>query len=192
MPHPWNSRDAPLGLELRDADPDHWADIRHLHALSFRHLTGPSLDPHQTTELVGRIYEPDYSLMLQAQDLLVAWIDRQIVGTAGWVPFDGRGVTARITSVSVSPLFTRLGVGRRLVEATEAKASLAGYQDFAVRVFPPSAGFFETLGYARSAQGVQSLGAEGELPVVFMRKSHPSHTKSSPETVAAARSTRRS
>ena len=177
MPAPFNIRREASELEIRNAGLDHWSDIRDLHALSFRYLTGPSVEPSQCAAFLARIREPDYTLALQAQDLLVAWIDRQPVGTAGWVPFDGRGSTARITSVCVSPLFTRLGVGRRLVEAAEERASLSGYRGLAARVFPPSVDFFESLGYARSSQGVQSLGTQSDLPVVFMRKGGLSREK---------------
>ena len=170
MPGPPTIRREASELEIRSADLDHWSDIRDLHALSFRHLTGPSVEPAQCAAFLARVREPDYTLALQTQDLLVAWIDHQPIGTAGWVPFDGRGSTARIASVCVSPLFTRLGVGRRLVEAAEERASLSGYRDLAARVFPPSVGFFESLGYTRSSQGVQSLGTQSDLPVVFMRK----------------------
>ncbi|MGE0766432.1 MAG: GNAT family N-acetyltransferase [Hyphomicrobiaceae bacterium] len=159
------------GLEIRSADLDHWSEIRNLHATSLRHLTGLSADPHQLASFTDHIYEPEYSLTLQSQDFVVAWYDRQLIGTAGWVPFDGRGLTARLTSVCVSPLFTRLGVGRCLVEATEERAALAGYRKFATRVFPAYAGFFDSLGYVRTSQGVQSLGDDEGIPVVFMRKS---------------------
>lgn len=166
----WNMAGRAPELEIRDADLDHWADIRDLHGFSFGRMTGPSIDASQCAAFLAHIREPEYTLSLQQQNLLVAWIDDQLVGTAGWVAFDGRGQTARITSVCVSPLFTRLGIGRILVEASEARASHAGYYDFATRTFSPSVGFFEELGYARSSQGVQSMGVHSELPVVFMRK----------------------
>jgi GNAT superfamily N-acetyltransferase len=159
-----------LRLEIRGADPDHWSDVRSLHALAFRRLDSPALEPAQCQAFVAHIYAPDYTAALQMQDIQTAWYEGQIIGTAGWMPSDDRGTAARITSVFVSPLFARIGVGRRIVAAAEARARAAGFRTFVVRAFQPSAGFFESLGYVRSSQGVQVVGTENGIPVVFMRK----------------------
>lgn len=156
--------------EIGAAGPDNWSEIRSLHALAFRRLAGPSIEPGQCEAFVARIYAPDYTAALETQDLRVAWYDGRAIGTAGWVPSDDSGTVARLTSVFVSPLYTRLGIGRRLVVAAEARARAAGFGTFAVRAFQPSAGFFEAVGYIRSSQGVQSVGTENGIPVVFMRK----------------------
>lgn len=159
-----------IRLEIRGADPDHWSDVRSLHAQAFRRLACPALDPGQCRAFITHIYAPDYTAALQMQDVHAAWYEGRIIGTAGWMPSDDRGTAARITSVFVSPLFARIGVGRRLVGAAEARARAAGFRIFVVRAFQPSAGFFESLGYVRSSQGVQVVGTENGIPVVFMRK----------------------
>ncbi len=158
-------------LDIRGAGLDHWAEIRHLHALSFRAVTSRAIEPKQSAAFIERIYEPDYTVSLQTHDLLVAWLDQRPIGTAGWVPFDHRAKSARITSVYVSPFFNRLGIGSRLVAAAEARAAAAGFHAYAARAFQPTVGFFEAVGYSRSAQGVQSVGTENGIPVIFMRKS---------------------
>lgn len=159
-----------IRLEIRGADPDHWSDVRSLHALAFRRLACPTLEPGQCRAFIAHIYAPDYTAALQMQDVHAGWYEGRIIGTAGWMPSDDRGTAARITSVFVSPLFARLGVGRRLVRAAEARARAAGFRTFVVRAFQPSAAFFEALGYVRSSQGVQAVGTENGIPVVFMRK----------------------
>jgi GNAT superfamily N-acetyltransferase len=157
-------------LDIRGAGLDHWAEIRHLHALSFRTLSSRAIEPSQSAAFIAGIYEPDYTVSLQTHDLLVAWLDQRPVGTAGWVPFDHQARSARITSVYVSPFFARLGIGRRLVAAAEARPAAAGFQAYAARAFHPAVGFFEAIGYSRSSHGVQSVGTEHGIPVTFMRK----------------------
>jgi len=157
-------------LDIRGAGLDHWAEIRYLHALSFRTVASRAIEPTQSAAFISAIYEPDYTVSLQTHDLLVAWLDQRPVGTAGWVPFDHHAGSARITSVYVSPFFARLGIGSRLVAAAEARAAAAGFQTYAARAFQPTVGFFEAVGYSRSAQGVQSIGTEHGIPVTFMRK----------------------
>jgi GNAT superfamily N-acetyltransferase len=165
-----NSDVGRLSVQIRGAGHAHWSDIRSLHALSFRKLTGPAIDSGQCEAFVSRMFAPDYTAALQTNDLQVAVYDGRTIGTAGWVPGDDRGTIARITSVFVSPIYSRLGVGRQLVAAAEARARAAGYALFLARAFQPSTGFFETLGYARSSQGVHALGSEEGIPVVFLRK----------------------
>lgn len=168
-------------LEIRGVGLDHWAEIRHLHALSFRSQTSRTIEPSQSDAFIAGIYEPDYTVSLQTHDLVVAWLDQRPVGTAGWVPFDYHAQSARITSVYVSPFFARLGIGSRLVAAAEARAASAGFRAYAARAFQPSVGFFESLGYSRSAQGVQSVGTERGIPVTFMRKA-PSEPATEPSS----------
>jgi GNAT superfamily N-acetyltransferase len=170
MPQPDNAEVLVPGLAIRGAGLDHWSEIRHVHASAFRRLAGPAIDEQQCEAFVARIYEPDYTVTLQTHDLIVAWLDNRPIGTAGWVPFDQRGTIARIASVYVSPQFTRLGIGRRLVTAAEARARSAGFASFAARAFLPTTAFFEAIGYARSSQGVHEVGTEDGIPVVFMRK----------------------
>jgi GNAT superfamily N-acetyltransferase len=159
-----------LPIEIGAAGLDHWSEIRSLHANAFRYLTGPSMEPASNAALLSMIYAPDYTGSLQCQDLQIADHDGRIIGTAGWVPADDSGATARIVSVYVSPLFGRLGVGSRLVATVEQKARAAGFRGFAVRSFPATTGFFEAVGYSRSSQGIQAIGTENGIPVVFMRK----------------------
>jgi GNAT superfamily N-acetyltransferase len=168
-----SSESEPFAAEISPAGIDHWADIRSLHALAFRKSTSPAIDPDPTSTMLSRIYSPDYTDTIATHDLLAAWYDCRVIGTAGWVPSNDAGTLARITSVFVSPFYARMGIGRRLVTAAEARARAAGFRAFAVRAFQPSAAFFECLGYVRSSQGVQSIGTEDGIPIVFLRKDAP-------------------
>jgi GNAT superfamily N-acetyltransferase len=163
----------------RDVASDHSrgrSDIRSLHASSFRALAAPALDASQVAAYVDWIYSPDYTDVLITQDLLTAYYEHHLVGTAGWIPADDAGVSARISAVYVAPLFARLGIGRRLLAAAEARAEMAGFRSFSARVFPKAFGFFESMGYARSSQGALSIGTDNGIPVTFMRKAAPRPT----------------
>jgi len=71
----------------------------------------------------------------------------------------------------VRPLFTRLGVGRCLVERAESGARNAGFTEFSLRASVNSVGFFQSLGFEIKSHGVRNIDAEQGLPVRFMRKS---------------------
>ena len=159
-----------LPVELRGAGLDDWSAVRELHASAFRALAGPTLDLSQVAAFVELIFAPDYTDALLTQDLQTAWYEGHLVATAGWVAADDSGASARITAVYVSPMFQRLGIGRRIVGAAEARARAAGFRSFTARVFPPALPFFGALGYARSSQGALSVGTQNGIPVYFVRK----------------------
>lgn len=160
-----------LPLDIKAAGADSWSAIRGLHSFCIRILGENSIEPAQAEAFVDFIYSPDYTDALMTHDVQTAWHDGRLVGTAGWVPSDDAGTSARITSVYVSPLFSRLGIGRHIVGVAEAHARAAGFSSFTTRAFHPSVAFFKSLGYVRSSQGVQSMGNDNGIPVTFMRRS---------------------
>lgn len=159
-----------LRLDIREAGPESWSEIRNLHATSFRTLTGPHLDPPEVVAFLERIYSPDYTDLLQISDIVCAVYERRIIATAGWMPVDDAGSSVRITAVFTDPLFQRLGVGRCIVAAAETRARAGGFQALNARVFSPALAFFERLDYRRSSQGAFSVGTENGIPITFMRK----------------------
>lgn len=165
---------------VRVASVDCWSDVRHLHALCIRRMAETSIEPSDADAFFNLIQSPDYTDVLMTHDLQTAWYDDHLVGTAGWVPSDDAGTSARITAVFVSPQFARLGVGRRLVALAEARARAAGFRTFATRAFQPSVAFFEALGYQRSSQGVHALGTDNGIPITFMRRIDAAARKDAP------------
>ena len=107
---------------------DDWSSVRHVHMLSFSRLIGPSLsDGEAAVETYKAVVAaPEHTEALQAANLYVAWVDGYMTGTCGWLPVGDRGTAARLTAVYVDPTFTRLGIGRRLVQAAEVQAYTAG------------------------------------------------------------------
>ncbi|MFV0298553.1 MAG: GNAT family N-acetyltransferase [Hyphomicrobiaceae bacterium] len=159
-----------LPVTVREAGVDGWSEVRNLHATSLRAVSGSVLDGDQLVAYLNRVYAPDYTSALQAQSLLTVWYEDRLVATAGWLPADDAGLSARITSVFVSPLYWRMGLGRQIVGAIEERAKAAGFYAFSARVLPSALSFFEAIGYQRSSLGVVSLGTLNGVPVVFIRK----------------------
>jgi GNAT superfamily N-acetyltransferase len=149
---------------------DDWSDVRHVHAFSLEKLAAVALDPDEFAAIREWIASPEYTEELQNENLAAAWLDRHMIGTCGWCPADDAGSSARITSLFVSPLFTRLGVGRALLLDAERRAQVAGFASFTLRTAWTALGFFEALGYEVSSYGNASISGGRELPAVFMRK----------------------
>jgi GNAT superfamily N-acetyltransferase len=93
-----------------------------------------------------------------------------MVGTAAWSPGEGLSPTARILAVFVRPLFTGVGIGRRLVDHIESEAGAAGYRAFELSATLNAVSFFEGLGYRVLRNGGLALPLGRDIPVAFMRK----------------------
>lgn len=155
---------------IRAAGLDDWSAIRQLHALSFNRLSGILFDETAAAAVKLHLETPEYTEELGRQHLAVALVEGYVVGTCGWVASDDHGHAARITSLFVDPLFTRLGIGRRLVWDAEARARAAGFQTLTARATEVTAEYFAALGYEISSQGVATPVPDLAIPVIFMRK----------------------
>jgi GNAT superfamily N-acetyltransferase len=161
-------------VTIRRVGMDDWASVRYVHAAAFRLLAGSDCEPAEVEALAAYVRSQDYAERLQAENLHAAWLDGQLIGTAGWIPADDSGSLARITSVFVRPLFTRMGIGRKLTLDAEARARAAGFERFSARATLNAVGFFEKLGYDVTSHGVHAIATEQGMPVTYMRKYEPS------------------
>lgn len=160
--------------ELRPIGPDDLAEVRSLHATSFRVLASHTFSEEEIAAFTEHVYSLPYtealSEAIERHQLLGAWYGGQLVGTAGWTPGDGNHSAARIRWVFVRPLFTGLGLGGRLLEAAEAAAMRAGFEILSVEAPLNAAEFFAGFGYETSSHGVRTLSRGQSLAVAYMRK----------------------
>jgi GNAT superfamily N-acetyltransferase len=157
-------------IVIRPVGVDDWANVRYVHSTAFRLLAASFCTPGEIDAFTALVRSEAYAERLMWENLHGAWLDDELVGTAGWIPADDSGTQARITSAFVPPLFTRMGVGRRLVRDAEARALSAGFERFSTRATLNSVGFFEKLGYDVTSYGVHAIAAHQTMPVTYMRK----------------------
>jgi GNAT superfamily N-acetyltransferase len=157
-------------IVIRPVGVDDWANVRYVHSTAFRLLAASFCTPGEIDAFTALVRSEAYAERLMWENLHGAWLDDELVGTAGWIPADDSGTQARITSAFVPPLFTRMGVGRRLVRDAEARALAAGFERFSTRATLNSVGFFEKLGYDVTSYGVHAIAAHQTMPVTYMRK----------------------
>src|SRR5262245_44867869 len=160
-------------LAIRRVGLDDHSAVRHLHARSMRSQSGDALSDAEIAAFKAFVGSPAYSDCLLAEEVYGAFVDGQLVGTAGWHLNGDDGRTARISSVFVDPLFGRLGIGRRLLAEVEARAYQSGFAQLGISATINAVPFFEKLGYREASRGVKTLGTDCALPVAFLRKSVP-------------------
>jgi GNAT superfamily N-acetyltransferase len=158
---------------LRRIEVEHLSTVRYIHASSLRLHAAQVLSEDEISAFSTHVYTAAYGEHLLRQQLFGAFADNELLGTAGWTVADDTGTSVRLRSIFVRPLFTGMGLGRRLVHGVEEDARAAGFHAFSVRATLNAAPFFERLGYAVTSHGVRPLFGDKTLPVAFMRKIEP-------------------
>jgi len=159
-----------ISIAIRPVGLDDLSDVRHIHSLAYRSLSGPALAEDQVDAIVEFVRSPQFSDYLLGHGCIGAWVGSHLCGTAGWGPGNTVGLGAKLAGVCVDPLFSRLGIGRRLVEAAEARARRAGFSTVTSRTTANAVPFFEHLGYTSASQGAWMTPSGVSIPVVYMRK----------------------
>ena len=152
---------APIGI-------DDFSALRYLHAKSLIAQTADAVSDDQAAALIHLIYSPDYSDLVMDEQVVGAWLDGELVGSAGWHPGRETASVAR-----VGPVFVRhpqLGIGRRLLAEVELRAHASGFRQFATWCTGEAVPFFERRGYHVTSHGAKAIAPGQSLPVTFLRK----------------------
>ena len=122
---------------LRPITIDELSTVRHLHLMSARRLSASHLSEAELQAFCDHINSDPYTDRLIDQvrqgRLIAATLMDEIVATAGWIPANDSGATARMMAIFVAPLYALHGLGRLVVEAAEAQAAHAGFRVFTHR-----------------------------------------------------------
>jgi GNAT superfamily N-acetyltransferase len=152
---------APVGI-------DDFSALRYLYAKSLIAQTAAAVSDEQVATLIRLIYSPYYSDLVMEEEVIGAWLDGELVGSAAWHP--GREPTgvARIGPVFVR--HPRFGIGSRLLGEVETRARRSGFRQFATWSATEAVPFFERQGYQVTSRGAKAFAPGHMLPVTFLRK----------------------
>ena len=156
-------------VELRPIGLDSFPALRHIHSLAFRTHLGSDLSEDQLDALVDFVHTPQYVELILQTECLGAWIEDRLCATGSWMPGGSSGANAKLIGVCVDPLFSGLGLGRRLVGEIEARARRAGFVVITARAPVAIAPFFNRLGYFGTSRGVWATPCGVSVPVLHMR-----------------------
>ncbi len=157
-------------ITVKKSTIDDFASIRYLHRLSIKVL-GTAY--HSDLELAARmalIETNQYATELFYQTLQTAWVENELVGTAGWSVHDPEEKSAYITAIYTHPLFAREGIGNMMLEKAENSAREAGYTKLMVRANLNACSFFTAKGYELIIHDTEAAGTDIFLPVAIMHK----------------------
>jgi GNAT superfamily N-acetyltransferase len=158
---------------------DDFSALRYLHVTALRNQTAEVLSDAEIAAFVRLVQSPAYTDLMMREEVYGGWLHGELVGTVGWQSSADSSSTARIGSIFVR--HPRLGIGRHLIDAAEARAQRCGFVQFSVCVTANAVPFFERMGYRSVSRGVRSLSPDCSLPVTFLKKvpTRPRHSGSS-------------
>lgn len=169
-------------LDIRPIMIDDLAAVRALHRTAVRSLAGEQLEEAELSAMQAAMGAASYIEGVMRAHPLGGWLDGRLVGTAGWLRTIDRNTVARIEYVYVDPLFTRLGIGRKLVGQAEAAALSAGFSEFSARPTFNAVRFFERLGYQATSFGVKQISPDVSVQIAHMRRETTAPTRPEPVT----------
>ena len=152
---------APIGI-------DDFSALRYLYAKSLIAQTAASVSDEQAAALIRLIYSPAYSDLIMDEEVVGAWLDGELVGSAAWHPGREPVGIARLGPVFVR--HPRFGIGRCLLAEVESRAHRSGFRQFATWSTIEAVPFFERHGYEVTSRGAKAFAPGHLLPVTFLRK----------------------
>jgi len=158
-------------ITIKPYSEDDLAELRALHALSFKTLASGSHSAEQVFAHIRFMNSDGYAADIAQSNMLCArdGVGR-LMATSGWLAMNRAPTTARIRKVFVHPDMAGTGLGRRMVGVTEIAARDQGTEDFFVRANINAKGFYKRLGYTEIKPSVMEVSGGINLPVMYMFK----------------------
>ena len=176
-----------MNYRLRLATSDDEPAIRELIGRSIRSLGAGDYAPEQIEAALLGAFGLDTSLIRDGTYFVIEADDGAVVGCGGWSRrktlfgsdarearddawLDPTSEFAKIRAFFIDPLHARRGLGRRILEHSEAEAVKAGFGGFEMMATLPGKRLYETCGYEAGAPIEHPLGRELHITFVPMSK----------------------
>jgi GNAT superfamily N-acetyltransferase len=157
-----------MSYRLRTATLQDEPALRELIARSIRELGAADYSPPQIEAALRGAFGVDTALIRDGTYFVVVTDEQLIVACGGWSRrrtlfgsdarierdeswLDPRAEAARIRAFFVDPAHARRGLGRSILEHSEAEARRAGFRAFELMATLPGVRLYEKCGYASGA-----------------------------------------
>jgi GNAT superfamily N-acetyltransferase len=183
--------------ELRVATPADEPTLRALIARSIRALGAADYSPEQIEAALRGAFGVDTQLIRDGTYFVVALPAGEIVACGGWSRrrtlfgsdarterdeswLDPRADAAKIRAFFVDPAHARRGLGRRILERSEAEARRAGFSRLELMATLPGVRLYERCGYVAGARIAHPL--PGGMDIVFVPMSKAAAIAATPHS----------
>ncbi len=127
--------------------PEDLSELRELHKAAITSTGWRFYSLAEVAAKLKQIDEPDYTITLLNENVLLARMNNFLVGTSSWRPSTDHPQTAIISHLYVHPLFTNGGIATALIEENEQAAYVSGFRWISAEADFNSRTFYSRLGY---------------------------------------------
>jgi GNAT superfamily N-acetyltransferase len=169
---------------IASCTPEDFADLRELHKMSISHSGWHFYSLAEVAAKLKEIDEPEYTISLLSENVLLAKMHNTLVGTSSWRPSSEHPQTAEITQLYVNPLFANGGIATALIEQTEQVAYDSGFRWISALADFNSRAFYARLGY--EGQGFKGCNPDRSIqyPLQIMTRHISSQYSTNADTKA--------
>lgn len=168
--------------------PEDFSEMRELHKASISNTGWRYYSLAEVAAKIQEIDDPDYTISLLNENILLAKMDHLLIGVSAWHPSDDHPQTAVITQLFIHPLFTNGGIATTLIQENEQVAYDRGFRWISAQSDLNSRAFFSRLGYeSRGFKGCKS-GRSPQYPLQIMTRHISSQYSGSADKKAALNS----
>jgi N-acetylglutamate synthase-like GNAT family acetyltransferase len=192
QPSLYNYISKPNLLELASINPcspEDYSDLRELQKITIKSNGWHFYSIHEVESRLREIDNPDYTYSLLEDQVLVAHINRFLIGTAAWRPDSNHPQTAVITQIYVHPFFTDGGIATALIQRIERDAYHKGYRFVSALSDLNSRLLFSKLGYEGKGFEFSQSDHSTQYPLQIMARKIAANDIASPDQNSADKQT---
>ena len=165
--------------------PEDFSDLRALHNLSVNASGWRYYSLAEVAAKLAEIEDPDYTIALLKENVLLAKIDNILVGAVSWRPSNEHPQTAVISALFLHPAFSNGGIATALIQKSEQASYDSGYRWISALSDLNSRPFFTKLGYETKGFKDCKRGRSVQYPLQIMTR-HISSLYCQPKTTKQA------
>jgi GNAT superfamily N-acetyltransferase len=142
--------------------PEDFSDLRELHKAAINTAGWHFYSLAEVAAKLSEIDEPDYTITLLNENVLLAKLNNLLVGVSSWRPSKEHPQTAVITQLFLHPLFGNGGIASALIKKNEQMAYEHGFRWISAHADLNSREFFTRLGY--ETKGFKGCKSDSSSP----------------------------
>lgn len=150
--------------------PEDFSDLRALHKMAINATGWHFYSLKEVAAQLIEIDQPDYTITLLSENVLLAKIDGLLVGAASWRPSNDHPQTAVIAALYLHPAFTNGGIATALIQKCEQASYDGGFRWISALSDLNSRPFFAKLGYEAKGYRNSKRNQSVQYPLQVMTR----------------------
>ncbi|MCP4933450.1 MAG: GNAT family N-acetyltransferase [bacterium] len=157
-------------ISIVPCTPEDFSDLRALHKMAINATGWHFYSLAEVAAQLIEIDQPDYTIALLSQNVLLAKLDNLLVGAASWRPSNAHLQTAIVTTLYLHPAYTNGGCATALIQKCEQASYDRGFRWISALSDLNSRLFFFKLGYEAKGYRNSKRNRSVQYPLQVMTR----------------------